>query len=171
VRGETFVTRKITRALTRIKLGLDECLYLGNLDALRDWGHARDFVVAQWLMLQQDKPEDFVIATGEQHSVRDFVEAAAAELDMKVRWRGAGVRERGYDAAGRCIVAIDPRYFRPTEVDSLLGDASKARRRLGWRPRIKFRELVAEMVREDLKLAERDDLVKRHGHRPYDYHE
>ena len=171
VRGETFVTRKITRALTRIKLGLDECLYLGNLDALRDWGHARDFVVAQWLMLQQDKPEDFVIATGEQHSVRDFVEAAAAELDMRVRWRGSGVRERGYDAAGRCIVAIDPRYFRPTEVDSLLGDASKARRRLGWRPRIKFRELVAEMVREDLKLAERDDLVKRHGHRPYDYHE
>jgi GDPmannose 4,6-dehydratase len=171
VRGETFVTRKITRALARIKLGLQDRLYLGNLDARRDWGHARDFVAAQWLMLQQKKPEDFVIATGQQHSVRDFVEAAAAELDISIRWRGVGARKRGYDASGRCIVAVDPRYFRPTEVDSLLGDASKARRKLGWRPRVGFRELVAEMVREDLTLAERDELVKRHGHRSYQRHE
>jgi GDPmannose 4,6-dehydratase len=171
VRGETFVTRKITRAMTRIKLGLLDRLYLGNLDALRDWGHARDFVAAQWLVLQQKKPDDFVIATGEQHTVREFVEAAAAELDIAIRWRGSGVGERGYDARDRCIVAVDRRYFRPTEVDSLLGDASKARRKLGWRPRVKFRELVAEMVREDFKLAERDELVKRHGHRPYDFYE
>jgi len=166
VRGETFVTRKITRALARIKLGMQDCLYLGNLNARRDWGHALDFVEAQWLVLQQKKPDDFVIATGEQHSVRDFVDAAAAALDMKIRWRGKAAAEAGYDSAGRRIVAVDPRYFRPTEVDSLLGDAAKARRKLGWRPRVKFRELVAEMAREDLKLAQRDDLVKRHGHRP-----
>jgi GDPmannose 4,6-dehydratase len=167
VRGETFVTRKITRALARIKLGLEDCLYLGNLNAKRDWGHARDFVEAQWLMLQQDQPEDFVIATGEQHSVREFVEAAGAELDIKVSWRGAGTKEEGYDAKGRRIVAIDARYFRPAEVDSLLGDASKARKKLGWKPKVKFRELVSEMVREDLKLAERDELVERHGHKSY----
>ena len=171
VRGETFVTRKITRALARIKLGLQNCLYLGNLNARRDWGHARDFVEAQWLMLQQKKPEDFVIATGEQHSVREFVAAAGEALGMKIRWRGKGVKEKGYDAKGQCIIAVDPRYFRPTEVDSLLGDASKARRKLGWKPRVKFPELVSEMVREDLILAERDELVKRHGHKAYDYHE
>jgi len=171
VRGETFVTRKITRAMARIKLGLQDRLYLGNLNSRRDWGHARDFVEAQWLMLQQDQPEDYVIATGEQHSVREFVDATAEELEIKVSWRGAGAEEKGYDAGGRCIVAVDPRYFRPAEVDSLLGDASKARTKLGWRPRVKFRELVSEMVREDLKLAERDELVKNHGHRPYDFHE
>jgi GDPmannose 4,6-dehydratase len=171
IRGETFVTRKITRAMARIKLGLQDRLYLGNLNSRRDWGHARDFVEAQWLMLQQDQPEDYVIATGEQHSVREFVDATAEELEIKVSWRGSGAEEKGYDAGGRCIVAVDPRYFRPAEVDSLLGDASKARTKLGWRPRVKFRELVSEMVREDFKLAERDELVKNHGHRPYDFHE
>jgi len=171
VRGETFVTRKITRALARIKLGLQDCLFLGNLNALRDWGHARDFVEAQWLMLQQKEPEDFVIATGEQHSVRDFVDAAATELGIKLTWRGSGIEEKAYADSGGCVVAVDSRYFRPTEVDSLLGDASKARQKLGWKPRVDFRQLVSEMVREDLKLAERDELVKRHGHRPYNYHE
>ncbi len=172
VRGETFVTRKITRALARIKLGLQDCLYLGNLDAKRDWGHAKDYVEMQWLMLQQDQPEDFVIATGEQHSVRDFVNAAASELGIVVVWKGAGVEEKGIDkATGRCIVAVDPRYFRPTEVETLLGDASKAKAKLGWAPKIKFKELVAEMVREDLKAAERDELVKRHGYSAYDHHE
>jgi GDPmannose 4,6-dehydratase len=196
VRGETFVTRKITRAMARIKLGLEDCLYLGNLNAKRDWGHARDFVEAQWLMLQQDQPEDFVIATGEQHSVREFVEAAAGELDMKIRWEGKGAKEVGildsavsrqpsaasrgssgsspltpHSSPGRVIVAVDPRYFRPAEVDSLLGDASKARKKLGWKPKVKFRELVAEMVKEDLSLAERDALVKRHGHKVLDRNE
>jgi len=171
VRGETFVTRKITRAMARIKLSLQECLYLGNLNAKRDWGHARDFVEAQWLMLQQKKPEDFVIATGEQHSVREFVEAVSDELGMPIRWKGKGLNEKGYGEGGKCIVAVDPRYFRPTEVDSLLGDASKARRKLGWKPKVKFRELVAEMAREDFKLAERDELVKRHGHKVYDRNE
>ena len=171
VRGETFVTRKITRALARIKLGLLDCLYLGNLDAQRDWGHARDFVLAQWLMLQQDQPEDYVIATGEQHSVRDFVNAAAHELDIALRWEGSGKSEKGLDASGKCIVAVDARYFRPTEVDSLLGDATKAKRQLGWAPTIRFRELVQEMAREDLKAAKRDDLVKRHGYSAYDRHE
>jgi len=175
VRGETFVTRKITRALARIKLGLQDCLWLGNLDARRDWGHARDYVEAMWLMLQQREPEDFVIATGEQHSVRDFVDAAAAELGMEIRWSGKGVDEQGRitDTSGkeRTIVAVDPRYFRPTEVDSLLGDARKARQKLGWKPRTTFRELVAGMVREDLKAAERDELVKHHGFRTLDYHE
>jgi len=164
IRGETFVTRKITRALARIKLGLQDCLYLGNLNARRDWGHARDFVQAQWLMLQQPEPQDFVIATGMQRSVRDFVEAAAKELAIAIQWRGEGAEERGYDAGGACIVAIDPRYFRPTEVDTLLGDASKAREVLGWQPKISFDELVAEMAREDLKSAERDALVARHGY-------
>jgi len=171
IRGETFVTRKITRAMARIKLGLQDCLYLGNLNAKRDWGHARDFVEAQWLILQQPEPEDFVIATGEQHSVREFVEAVARELDIKLSWRGSGVKEEGVDGKGRRIVAVDPRYFRPSEVDALLGDASKARKKLGWKPKVKFRELVTEMVREDLELAKRDELVKRHGHKVLDRNE
>jgi GDPmannose 4,6-dehydratase len=169
VRGENFVTRKITRALTRIKLGLQDCLYLGNLDAKRDWGHAKDYVEMQWLMLQQEQPEDFVIATGVQYSVRDFVNVAAEELGIKVRWEGQAVDEKGYDAAGKCIIAVDPRYFRPTEVEILLGDATKARVKLGWSPKITFRELVAEMVREDLKSAECDELIKRHGYKSMDY--
>ncbi len=171
VRGETFVTRKVTRALARIKLGLQDCLFLGNLDALRDWGHARDYVEAMWLMLQRSHPEDFVIATGQQHSVRDLVNAAAKELDMAVRWEGQGVGERGYDERGRCIVQVDPRYFRPTEVETLLGDPSLARRQLGWKPSVTFSELIAEMVREDLKSAKRDELVREHGYRIYDFHE
>jgi len=171
VRGETFVTRKITRALTRIKLGLQECVYLGNMDAKRDWGHAKDYVEMQWLMLQQEKPEDFVIATGVQYSVRDFVNAAAKELGILIRWEGEGIHEKGYDTHGKCVVAVDPRYFRPTEVETLLGDPTKAKEKLGWTPRITFDELVAEMVREDLKSAERDELVKRHGYKSLDYHE
>jgi GDPmannose 4,6-dehydratase len=171
VRGENFVTRKITRALARIKLGLQDRLYLGNLDAKRDWGHAKDYVEMQWLMLQQEQPEDFVIATGVQYSVRDFVDAAAEELGIKMRWFGEGVDEKGYDGAGKCIVAVDPRYFRPTEVETLLGDPTKAREKLGWTPQITFEELVAEMVQEDLKSAKRDALVKRHGYYASDYHE
>ncbi len=172
IRGETFVTRKITRALARIKLGLQECLYLGNLDARRDWGHARDFVEAQWLILQQPEPDDYVIATGEQHSVREFVEAAARQLVMSIDWEGAGVHEKGIDRdTGNCVVAVDPRYFRPAEVDTLLGDATKARTRLGWRPRTSFAELVAEMVREDLKAAERDELCRREGFQTFNHHE
>ncbi len=171
VRGETFVTRKITRALARIKLGLQECLYLGNLDAKRDWGHAKDYVEMMWLMLQQDVAEDFVIATGEQYSVRHFVDAAAREIGITVTWKGKGEDERGYDASGRMIVAVDPRYFRPTEVETLLGDPSKAKQKLGWVPKIRFDELVAEMMREDLKAAERDELVKKHGFATFAYHE
>jgi GDPmannose 4,6-dehydratase len=171
VRGETFVTRKITRALARIKLGLQDCLYLGNLDAKRDWGHAKDYVEMQWLMLQQEQAEDFVIATGVQYSVRDFVNAAAQEIGMKIDWQGSGVDEKGYDANGNCVVAVDPRYFRPTEVETLLGDASKAKQKLGWVPKISFAELVSEMMREDLKSAERDELVKRHGFSTFDHHE
>ena len=171
VRGETFVTRKITRALARIKLGLQDCLYLGNLNSKRDWGHAKDYVEMQWLMLQQAQPEDFVIATGEQHSVRDFVDAAAAEVGIRVKWKGEGVDEKGCDEQGRCIVAVDPRYFRPTEVETLLGDATKAREKLGWTPKIRFHELVSEMMREDLKAAERDELVKKHGFAAYNFHE
>ena len=167
IRGETFVTRKITRALARIKLGLQDCLFLGNLDSKRDWGHARDYIEMQWLMLQQEKPEDFVIATGVQYSVRDFVDAAAAEIGIAVTWRGTGVDEKGHDAQGKCIVQVDPRYFRPTEVETLLGDATKAREKLGWTPKITFAELVAEMVREDLKAAERDELVKQHGFKAF----
>jgi GDPmannose 4,6-dehydratase len=166
LRGETFVTRKITRALARIHLGQQAHLYLGNLDAKRDWGHARDYVQMQWLMLQQDQAEDFVIATGEQHSVREFVEIAARELGINIRWEGEGVKEKGYDdATGKCIVAIDPRYFRPTEVATLLGDPSKAKEKLGWVPMTTFRELVTEMMSEDLKLARRDELIKKHGFR------
>ena len=174
VRGETFVTRKITRALARIKLGLQDCLYLGNLDARRDWGHARDYVEMQWLMLQQNQPEDFVIATGVQYSVRDFVNAAAGELGLTIRWRGQGVNEQGYIEAPsgeRVVVAVDPRYFRPTEVETLLGDPSKAKAKLGWEPITTFAELVAEMVREDLRSAERDELVKNHGYKAMDYYE
>lgn len=166
LRGEQFVTRKITRALARIKLGVQERLYIGNLNARRDWGHARDFVEAQWLMLQQQSAEDFVIATGEQHSVRDFIDAAARELDLTIQWRGQGTEEKGYTPAGECVVTVDPRYFRPTEVETLLGDASKARAKLGWQPRISFQQLVTEMVRDDLSAARRDELVKRHGYRP-----
>lgn len=171
LRGENFVTRKITRALARIKLGLQEHLYLGNLNALRDWGHAKDYVEMQWLMLQQDQPEDYVIATGVQYSVRDFVNVAAKELGISMRWEGEGMHEKGFDNGGRCIVSVDPRYFRPTEVETLLGDPSKAKAKLGWAPKITFSELVKEMVREDLKTAERDELVKRHGYYANDYHE
>jgi len=171
LRGETFVTRKITRAMARIKLGLQDSLYLGNLSALRDWGHAKDYVEMQWLMLQQEKPEDYVIATGVQYSVRDFVNAAAQELGMPLSWHGEGVGEHALDAQGRTVVAVDPRYFRPTEVETLLGDASKAHRQLGWKPRISFAELVAEMVREDLKTAERDELVRSHGYHAPERHE
>lgn len=172
IRGETFVTRKITRALARIKLGLQEAVYLGNLDAKRDWGHARDYVRMQWLMLQQDEPEDFVVATGKQFSVRDFVNAAANELGIDIRWDGKGVEEKGYDARnGKCIVSVDTRYYRPTEVETLLGDPAKAKEKLGWVPEISFEELVSEMVREDLKLAERDALCKREGFKAFDYHE
>jgi len=171
IRGETFVTRKITRALARIKLGLQDRLYLGNLEAKRDWGHAKDFVEMQWLMLQQEAPEDFVIATGVQYSVRDFVNAAANELGMKIRWEGGGQDEKGYAESGKCMVAVDPRYFRPTEVETLLGDPSKAKTKLGWTPRVTFGELVAEMVCEDLKAAERDELVKNHGYSAFNYHE
>jgi GDP-mannose 4,6-dehydratase len=171
VRGETFVTRKITRALARIKLGLQDCLYLGNLDAKRDWGHARDYVEAMWLMLQQDKPDDYVIATGQQKSVRDFIDAAAAELGLRFSWQGEGVEEKALDAAGVCRIAIDPRYYRPTEVQTLLGDGTKARERLGWTARTGFDELVREMVREDLKDAKRDEMVKKHGYTVCDYNE
>jgi len=172
VRGETFVTRKITRAIARIKLGLQDKLFLGNLDAKRDWGHARDYVEMQWLMLQQDTPEDFVIATGVQYSVRDFVNAAAGEIGINIRWEGTGVDEKGYDKDnGNCIVEVDPRYFRPTEVETLLGDPSKAKEKLGWTPKTTFKELVTEMVREDLKAAERDELIKKHGYKTFDYNE
>ncbi|MFA6013559.1 MAG: GDP-mannose 4,6-dehydratase [Gallionellaceae bacterium] len=172
IRGETFVTRKITRALARIKLGLQDCLYLGNMDSLRDWGHAKDYVEMQWLMLQQDKPEDFVIATGVQYSVRDFVNIAAKELGIEMRWEGTGVDEKGIDVAtGKVIVKVDPRYFRPTEVETLLGDPTKAHQKLSWKPTTTFQELVSEMVREDLRSAERDELVKKHGFAAYDYHE
>ncbi len=171
VRGETFVTRKITRALARIKLGLQDTLYLGNLDAKRDWGHAKDYVEMMWLMLQQESAEDYVIATGEQFSVRQFVDAAAKEVGLAIKWKGKGVDEKGYDAKGKVLVAVDPRYFRPTEVETLLGDATKAKKKLGWSPKIRFGELVAEMMREDLKSAERDELVKKHGFSAYDFHE
>ena len=180
LRGETFVTRKITRALARIFLGLQDCLYLGNMDALRDWGHARDFVQMQWMMLQQEQADDFVIATGVQYSVRDFVNAAAQELGLTLEWRGKGEQEEGIVKSansntglqpGQVIVKVDPRYFRPTEVESLLGDPTKAREKLGWTPTTTFEELVSEMMREDLNSARRDVLVKQHGFTAYDYHE
>jgi GDPmannose 4,6-dehydratase len=172
VRGETFVSRKITRALARIALGLQDTLHLGNLDSKRDWGHAKDYVRAQWLMLQQETPEDFVIATGRQYSVRDFVVAAGSLLGMKIDWEGEGIGEVGIDTVtGRKVVRVDPRYFRPTEVETLLGDASKARQKLGWVAEIGFADLVAEMVEADLKLAQRDSLVAKEGYRVYTRHE
>ena len=167
-RSETFVTRKITRALARIHTKLESCLYLGNLDSLRDWGHAKDYVRAQWLMLQQPEPEDFVIATGEQHSVREFVTAAALQLGVEVEWRGQGVDEQGVDRkSGTVIVKVDPRYFRPTEVETLLGDATKARTKLGWKPELSFETLVQEMVAEDLQLARRDATIAREGFKTF----
>lgn len=172
VRGETFVTRKITRALARIKLGLQEKMYLGNLNAKRDWGHAKDYVRMQWLMLQQEHPEDYVIATGVQHSVREFVEIAARELGIDIAWQGEGVEEVGLNArSGKEIVAVDPRYFRPTEVETLLGDPSKAKKQLGWEPKISFQDMVSEMVVEDLKLAERDQIVCQKGFKAFNYYE
>jgi GDPmannose 4,6-dehydratase len=175
IRGETFVTRKITRALAKIKLGLQECLYLGNLDAMRDWGHAKDYVEMQWLMLQQDQPEDYVIATGIQYSVRDFVTIAAKDLDLDIQWIDEGLNERGVikeiDGTIKTIVKVDPRYFRPTEVETLLGDASKARKKLGWQPKISFDELVKEMTQADLQLAKKDQLSREHGYKTMDYRE
>lgn len=171
LRGETFVTRKITRALARIKLGLQDKLYLGNLDSKRDWGHARDYVEMQWMMLQQSAPRDYVIATGEQYSVREFTTIAAEYLDIHLRWEGIGVDERAFDQFGKEIVIVDPRYFRPAEVETLLGNPAKARKELGWQPRTTFRELVEEMVTEDLKAAERDALIQKHGFKAFDHHE
>ncbi len=172
LRGETFVTRKITRAVARKKLGLQDKLFLGSLDSRRDWGHAKDYVEAQWLMLQQDSPEDYVIATGEQHSVRDFVEAAFNEIGIRVSWEGKGISEKGYDYhKGEVLVEVDPRYFRPTEVETLLGDPSKAAEKLGWKAKIGFHELVAEMVREDIKEAERDLFCKKSGFKTFRYYE
>jgi GDPmannose 4,6-dehydratase len=170
VRGETFVTRKITRALARIKLGLQDNLFLGNMDAKRDWGHAKDYVEMQWLMLQQDKPEDFTISTGVQYSVRDFVNIAAKELGIELKWQGDGINEKG-SWKGKVVVSVDPRYFRPTEVETLLGDSTKAKNKLGWAPKITFIELVKEMVLEDLKEAERDHLCQKKGYSTYNYHE
>ena len=172
IRGETFVTRKITRGLARIKLGLQDCLYLGNLDARRDWGHAQDFVEMQWLMLQQDKPDDYVIATGEQHAVREFVELAGHELGMDIQWQGRGTEEKGIDKnTGKIIIAIDPVYFRPTEVEALLGDPSKARKKLGWKSRRSFKQLVSEMVQADLNEAQRDELCQKEGFRTFNHFE
>ena len=172
VRGETFVTRKITRALARIKLGLQENLFLGNMDAKRDWGHAKDYVEMQWLMLQQDKPDDFAISTGVQYSVRDFVNVAAKELDIEIKWDGFGVDETGTDVAtGKIIIRVDPRYFRPTEVETLLGDSTKAREKLGWTPKISFKELVKEMIACDLNDARKDDLCNKEGFSTYNHQE
>jgi GDPmannose 4,6-dehydratase len=171
LRGETFVTRKITRGLARIKVGLQSDLFLGNLDAKRDWGHARDYVEMQWLMLQQDKAQDYVIATGKQYSVREFVQRCATLLELDLTWSGSGVKEKAVDKAGNVVVAVDERYFRPTEVETLLGDPSKAQRELGWVPRTSFDELVREMVESDLKAAERDALVRRHGFAAYNVRE
>ena len=170
VRGETFVTRKITRALARIKLGLQKRLYLGNMDSKRDWGHAKDYVEMQWLMLQQDKPEDFTISTGEQHTVREFVEVAAQVLNMNIEWQGDGREEKGI-WEGKVIISVDPCYFRPTEVETLLGDSTKAKEKLGWEPKITFNELVKEMMESDLKEAKRDYLCQKEGYSTYDYNE
>jgi GDPmannose 4,6-dehydratase len=171
IRGETFVTRKITRGLARIKEGLQECLYLGNLNARRDWGHAKDYVEMQWLMLQQDEPEDYLIATGAQHSVREFIEEAAKHLDIHITWKGKGSDEKGYDQDSNCIVAVDPKYYRPTEVDTLLGDPTKAKTKLGWQPKVTFKELVKEMIESDLQLAQKDALLKQYGHTIQKQHE
>ena len=171
-RGETFVTRKITRFLTRKKLGSKDVLYLGNLNAMRDWGHAKDYVEMQWLMLQQDEPDDFVIATGLQYSVRDFVDIAYDYLGKKIRWEGKALQEKGYDSkTGKLIVSVDPRYFRPSEVETLLGDPSKAREKLGWEPKIKLKEMVHEMMDNDINIAKRDSLVKKHGFKAPDFNE
>jgi GDPmannose 4,6-dehydratase len=171
LRGETFVTRKITRGLARIKVGLQKDLYLGNLDSKRDWGHARDYVEMQWLMLQQEKPQDFVIATGQQHSVREFVQRCAKILELDLTWQGSGIDEKATDKQGNVVVAVDPRYFRPTEVETLLGDPTKAHRELGWTPRTSFDQLVEEMVASDLKAAQRDALVRKHGFDAYNVRE
>ncbi|HHD82824.1 MAG TPA: GDP-mannose 4,6-dehydratase [Bacteroidetes bacterium] len=172
IRGETFVTRKITRAMARIKLDLQECLYIGNLDAKRDWGHAADYVEMQWLMLQQEEPDDFVIATGKQHSVKEVIETAGKQLGISIRWEGNGVEEKGINEENnKMIVAVDPGYFRPTEVDNLLGDASKAREKLGWEPRISFGQLISEMVDEDMKEAQKDNLCRQEGYKTYDHFE
>jgi len=171
MRGETFVTRKITRGLTRIKVGLQKNLYLGNLDAKRDWGHARDYIEMQWLMLQQDKPQDFVIATGEQYSVREFVQRCARLLELELTWSGTGVEEKAVDGDGNTVIAVDTRYFRTTEVETLLGDPSKAKRELGWTPRTSFDDLVREMVESDLLAARRDALVRSHGFDAYNVRE
>ncbi|MDX2439628.1 MAG: GDP-mannose 4,6-dehydratase [Desulfobacterales bacterium] len=172
IRGETFVTRKITRAMARIKLDLQECLYIGNLDAKRDWGHAADYVEMQWLMLQQQEPEDFVIATGKQHSVKDVIETSARQLGISIHWEGKGVEEKGINEENnKTIVAVDAGYFRPTEVDNLLGDASKAKEKLGWEPRISFQQLISEMVAEDMKEAQKDNLCRQEGYKTYDHFE
>jgi GDPmannose 4,6-dehydratase len=172
VRGETFVTRKITRALARIKEGLQDKLFIGNLESLRDWGHARDYIEAMWLILQQDEPDDYVIATGEQHSVREFIEVAAAQLDIDIEWRGKGVDEIGINSAnGNTIVEVDSRYFRPTEVETLLGDPSKAKSVLGWEPKVGFKQLVEEMVAADHEAAQKYAMIKSAGYRTYDRHE
>jgi len=171
LRGETFVTRKITRGLARIKVGLQETLYMGNLDAKRDWGHARDYVEMQWLMLQQEKPQDYVIATGQQYSVREFIDRCAARLELNLTWKGSGLDEKAYDSDGNVVVVVDPRYFRPTEVETLLGDPSKAQRELGWTPRTSFDQLVEEMISADLKAAQRDALVRQHGFEAYNVRE
>ncbi|HEV2709566.1 MAG TPA: GDP-mannose 4,6-dehydratase [Edaphobacter sp.] len=171
LRGETFVTRKITRGLARIKVGLQSQLFLGNLDSRRDWGHARDYVEMQWLMLQQEKPQDFVIATGQQYSVREFVQRCAKLLELDLTWQGTGIDEKALDAKGNVVVAVDPRYFRPTEVETLLGDPTKAQRELGWTPRTSFEQLVKEMVESDLKAAQRDALVRKHGFDAYNVRE
>jgi len=171
MRGETFVTRKITRGLARIKVGLQKDLYLGNLNALRDWGHARDYIEMQWMMLQQKEAKDYVIATGEQHSVRDFVNLAAEMLGLELHWEGSGVEEKALDSEGNVIIAVDPMYFRPSEVETLLGDATRAREELGWTAKTTFRELVREMVDMDLESAERDALVRRHGYAAYSVRE
>jgi len=172
IRGETFVTRKITRGLSRIAAGLEELLFMGNLDALRDWGHARDYVKAQWLMLQQDRPDDYVVATGEQHSVREFIERAARYAGFEIEWEGSGIDEIGRDQkSGKTIIRIDPRYFRPTEVETLLGDPTKAKTRLGWRPETSFEELVREMMEADQALALRDSTMAREGFKVYRHHE
>ena len=171
LRGETFVTRKITRGLARIKVGLQENLFMGNIDAKRDWGHARDYIEMQWLMLQQEKPQDFVIATGQQYSVREFIERCAKLLELELTWQGSGVEEKALDKDGKVVIAIDPRYFRPTEVETLLGDPSKAQRELGWTPRTSFDELVKEMIDADLLSAQRDALVRKHGFAAYNVRE
>jgi GDPmannose 4,6-dehydratase len=172
LRGETFVTRKITRAVARIKLGLQEKIYLGNLNSKRDWGHAKDYIEAQWMILQQDTPDDYVIATGEQYSVKEFVEAAFQEVGIEIVWEGEGIAEKGLDKkTGKILVEVDSRYFRPTEVETLLGDPTKAKTKLGWKPKVSFRELVTEMVREDLKEAERDQLCKKEGFSVMNHHE